>query len=112
MIALIDLDPGNISFSIQLATLFLLVLRLQFVGGPVNDKNLKWHGFSIIEPWLLVGSSKANMFETQEMDDAFVYNLGNLYNQGCDYSFHRYNVAFKRLTFQEAVYGPHKSRHV
>ena len=48
------LDPvGNISLSIQVAILFLLILGLPFFRGTSNRKNLMWHGYSTILALLL-----------------------------------------------------------
>ncbi len=48
------LDPvGNVSLSIQVAILFLLVLGLPFVRGQNSKKNLMWHGYSTVLALLL-----------------------------------------------------------
>lgn len=39
---------GNISFALQIAILFLLVLGLPFVRGAGNRKNLMRHGYSTV----------------------------------------------------------------
>lgn len=47
--ALVALDPiGNISLSLQIVILFLLVLGLPFFRGPSNKKNLLRHGYSTL----------------------------------------------------------------
>ncbi len=49
LIALMALDPvGNVSLSIQIAILFLLVLGIPLARGPTSRKNLIRHGYSTI----------------------------------------------------------------
>jgi len=46
---LMALDPvGNVSLTLQIVILFLLVLGLPFVRGQNSRKNLIWHGYSTV----------------------------------------------------------------
>ncbi len=52
--SMVPLDPiGNISFALQIAILFLLILGLPFARGVGNRKNLIWHGYSTVLALLL-----------------------------------------------------------
>ncbi len=43
---LVPLDPiGNVSLTLEIAVLFLLILGLPFVRGRVDKRNLLWHGY-------------------------------------------------------------------
>ncbi len=44
---------GNVSLSLQIVILFLLVLGLPFVRGQANRKNLMWHGYSTLSALVL-----------------------------------------------------------
>jgi hypothetical protein len=49
LVILVALDPvGNVSLSLQIAILFLLILGLPFVRGQSSKKNFTWHGYSTI----------------------------------------------------------------
>ncbi len=46
LVVLAALDPvGNVSLTLQIVILFLLILGLPFVRGPSNKKNLMLHGY-------------------------------------------------------------------
>ncbi len=51
---MVALDPiGNISLSIQIVILFLLVLGLPYFRKPANQKNWLFHGYSTVAALLL-----------------------------------------------------------
>lgn len=50
----VALDPvGNVSLSLQVAILFLLILGLPFVRSQSSRKNLTWHGYSTVAALVL-----------------------------------------------------------
>jgi len=50
----VALDPvGNVSLSLQVAILFLLILGLPFIRGQNSRKNLTWHGYSTVAALVL-----------------------------------------------------------
>ncbi len=54
MIVLVALDPvGNVSLSLQVAILFLLILGLPLTRGPDGKKNLIRHGYSTVAALIL-----------------------------------------------------------
>ena len=49
LFSFVALDPvGNVSLSLQIVILFLLVLGLPFFRGPSNRKNFMLHGYSTV----------------------------------------------------------------
>ncbi len=50
----VALDPvGNVSLSLQVAVLFLLILGLPFIRGQNGRKTFLWHGYSTVAALVL-----------------------------------------------------------